>query len=141
MVYELKTKINDASIESFLSTVEDLQKREDAYRILDIMWKISWLEPKMWWTSIIGFGSYKYSYESGHSWESMLTWFSPRKTALTLYIMPGYNFDDDLMSKLGKHKVGKSCLYIKKLSDVDIGVLEKIIERWIKHVRANYKTK
>ncbi len=141
MAYELKTKINDASVVDFLNTVEDNQRREDCFKVLDIMERLSWSPAKMWWKAIVWFGTYTYKYASGHTWDWMITWFSPRKTALTLYIMPGYNFDDEIMSKLWKFKTGKSCLYLKKLSDVDMDVLEEIIDRWVKHMRANYETK
>ncbi len=89
-------------------------------------------EPTMWGSSIVGFGRYRYKYESGREGEWMITGFSPRKTDLTLYIMHGFERVADLMTRLGKHKTGKSCLYIKKLSDVDLGVLRKIVEKSVK---------
>lgn len=130
MSYELKTKLNDASVTKFLNTIEDTQKKEDSFKILDIFTEITWESAKMWWNSIIGFGTYHYKYASGQEGDWMRTGFSPRKTALTLYIMPGYQFDEmeDLLWKLGKYKTGKSCLYIKKLSDIDLKVLKQIIE-------------
>ena len=140
MPYELKTKLNDANIKDFLATLENEQKKEDSFKILDIFQKITGEEAKMWWSSIIGFGSYHYKYASGQEWDWMRTGFSSRKTALTLYIMPGYQFDEmeELLWKLGKYKTGKSCLYIKKLSDIDLKVLEKIIKWWWEDMAKRY---
>lgn len=129
-MYKLKTKLNNASVTKFLNTIEDTQKREDSFKVLDIFTHITWEQAKMWWASIIGFGTYHYKYASGQEWDWMRTGFSPRKNALTLYIMPGYQFEEmgALLSKLGKYKTGKSCLYIKKLSDIDLKALEQIIQ-------------
>jgi len=140
MPYKLKTKLNDASVEDFLNTLGDEQKKEDSFRLLDIFTKVSTQEPKMWWSSIIGFGTYHYKYASGQEWDWMRTGFSPRKGAISLYIMPGYNFDNmqELLWKLGKYKTGKSCLYIKRLSDVDINVLEEIITLGLKEMKEKY---
>ena len=132
---ELKTKVNDASVDKFLKSVKDEKVREDCYKILDIMREATKEKPKMWGKSIIGFGSYHYKYESGREGEWMLTGFSPRKQNLTLYIMPGFNEYDDLMKKLGKHTTGVSCLYIKKLEDVDTKVLKKIVAKSVKQMK------
>ena len=107
---ELKTKVNDASVDEFLQSVKDEQVREDCYQILDIMQKATKAEPKMWGKSIVGFGSYHYKYASGREGDWMLTGFSPRKQNLTLYIMPGFQEYDELMKNLGKHTTGVSCL-------------------------------
>ena len=96
---------------------------------------------KMWGPSIIGFGSYHYRYASGQEGDWMITGYSPRKQAITLYIMPGFKQFDSLMKKLGKHKTGKSCLYINKLDDVDEGVLETLITKSVEHMRKTYPTK
>ena len=136
---ELKTKVNNASVDKFLKSVKDERVREDCYKILDIMQKATKAEPKMWGTSIIGFGSYHYKYASGREGEWMLTGFSPRKQNLTLYIMPGFDEYDSLMKDLGKHTTGKSCLYIKKLEDVDTKVLKKLVTESVKKMKQSNK--
>ena len=130
---EVKTQKNDADVKTFLNAVEDRQRREDSLALLEIMRAIIKEEPAMWGTSIVGFGSYHYVYASGRSGDWPLAGFSPRKQALTLYIMAGFSNYDDLMSKLGKYKTGKSCLYIKKLNDVDRDVLAELIELSYEH--------
>ena len=124
---ELKTKLNDASIEDFLNTVEDEQKRKDCLEIVKIMKQVTKEEPKMWGPSIIGFGSYHYKYESGREGDMMQIGFSPRKQNITLYVGLGDNTENPLIKKLGKHTTGKGCLYIKKLADVDKKVLQDLI--------------
>ena len=125
---ELKTKLNDASVEDFLNKVEDDQKRKDSFEIIKMMQQATKEEPKMWGPAIIGFGSYHYKYESGREGDMPIIGFSPRKQSLTLYVGLG---DDDsenpLLKKLGKHTTSKVCLYIKKLADVDRTVLQKLI--------------
>jgi len=132
---ELKTKVNKASVDKFLKSIKDEQKREDCYKILDIMKKAAKAEPKMWGTSIVGFGSYHYKYASGREGEWMLTGFSPRKQNLTLYIMSGFDEYDGLLKKLGKHATGKSCLYIKRLEDVDTKVLKELVAKSVKYMK------
>jgi hypothetical protein len=134
-MYELKTKVNDADVVKFLKSVKDEKQREDSFVILDIMSKITKLPPKMWGPSIIGFGSYHYKYASGHEGDMCLAGFSPRKQSLTLYILPGFEKNKDLMEKLGKYKTGKSCLYIKKLEDVDMKVLKELIKRGLEQTK------
>lgn len=129
---ELKTKVNDASVDKFLRGVTDETKREDSYKILEMMKKATKAEPKMWGTSIIGFGGYHYKYESGREGDSPLTGFSPRKQSLTLYILGGFDEHEELLNKLGKYSLGKGCLYIKKLEDVDTKVLKELVTRSIK---------
>ncbi|QQS35841.1 MAG: DUF1801 domain-containing protein [Ignavibacteriales bacterium] len=138
-MYELKTKLNDASVQKFLNSVKDEKQREDSFVILDIMTTITKQPPKMWGPSIIGFGSYHYKYESGHEGDMCLTGFSPRKQSLTLYILPGFEKNKDLMEKLGKYKTGKSCLYIKKLEDVDMKVLKDLIKRGLAQTKESVK--
>ena len=116
---ELKTKVNDASVTKFLNSVEDEQKRNDSFEILKLMKQITKEEPKMWGSSIVGFGSYHYKGKSGREGDWMLTGFSPRKQNLTLYLMGGFHTHADLLNKLGKFTTGAGCLYIKKLDDVD----------------------
>ena len=137
--YELKTKVNDADVIAFLESVDDPKRKEDSLAMLDIMSEITGEEPKMWGKSIVGFGSYHYVYASGQEGDWMAIGFSPRKQSLTLYIMSGFKAYDELMAKLGKYKTGKSCLYIKKLEDVDMDVLRKLIKGsfdWMTHGRS-----
>lgn len=138
---ENKTKPTRASAATFLNGIDDRQKRTDAKKIATMMRKAADSPAKMWGTSIVGFGSYHYKYASGQEGDWMLTGFSPRKQYLTLYIMAGFKEFDGLMAKLGKHKTGKSCLYIKRLDDVDQKVLELLINRSIKYMRKKYVTK
>ena len=129
---ELKTKLNDASVTDFLNSVEDEQKRKDSLEIMKMMKQVTKAEPKMWGTSIVGFGSYHYKGASGREGDWMLIGFSPRKQNLTLYIMPGFERYPELMKKLGKHTIGKSCLYIRRLSDVDTNVLKELMAESVK---------
>lgn len=131
---ELKTQVNDASVTEFLTGIEHEQKRADSFALVEIMREITGHEPKMWGTSIVGFGAYRYSYKSGREGEWFLVGFSPRKQNLTLYIMAGFDEYETLLEKLGKHKLGKSCLYINKLADVDEPTLRKLIKESAEHV-------
>ena len=138
---ELKTRANSASVTRFLAAVDDPQKRADARKVAAMMRRATGKRARMWGSSIVGYGSYHYRYASGREGEFMLTGFSPRKSALTLYIMPGFSGFQGLLAKLGKYKSGKSCLYIKRLSDVDEAVLESLIDRSVSHMRKKYNTK
>jgi hypothetical protein len=133
---ELKTKPNDDSVEAFLNKVSDPKKRQDSFALLELMKKVTGEVPKMWGDSIIGFGSYHYRYASGREGDWFLTGFSPRAQNLTLYIMAGFDRYDELLGKLGKYKTGKSCLYIKKLEDVNPSILVELVQRSAEHVRA-----
>lgn len=136
-----KTQPHDGSVEAFLNSVEDEQKRQDALQVLNMMKEITGYEPVLWGPSIIGFGTYHYKYESGREGDFMRTGFSPRKTALTVYIMPGFGRYEELMAKLGKYKTGKSCLYIKRLCDVDLEVLGELISESVAHMDKKYPPK
>jgi hypothetical protein len=129
---ELKTKVNDQPVAAFLDGVADEGRRQDCYTILEMMKMATRAEPKMWGDSIVGFGSYHYTYASGRGGDWLLTGFSPRKQNLTLYIMSGFSDFEELLSRLGKHKTGKGCLYIKKLADVDLAVLQELIDQSVK---------
>jgi hypothetical protein len=133
---ELKTQKNDASVEDFLNSVENERRREDSKRILALMTEVTGEEPAMWGQSIVGFGEYSYKYASGREGEWMLVGFSPRKKNLTLYILSGFEDYDELLSRLGRHKTGKSCLYINKLEEVDIDVLGELVEKSVAHMKA-----
>lgn len=124
-----KTKKTVQSPEVFLASITPKQKQADSFKILQMMKDISGYEPKMWGPSIIGFGEYHYKYESGREGDMCRTGFSPRAQNLTIYLMPGFSELSEELSRLGKHKTGKSCLYIKRLSDVDEDVLREIIAK------------
>jgi hypothetical protein len=131
---ELKTQKNDASVEEFLDSVANEKKRQDSYAILELMKDVTGEEPAMWGTSIVGFGSYHYQYASGREGDWFLVGFSPRKQNLTLYIMSGFDEYESLLEDLGKHKTGKSCLYINKLEDVDRSTLRELVEKSVAHM-------
>ena len=132
---ELKTKVTDASVVEFLNTFKDDPRRQDCFTILELMRNATGSKPKMWGSSIIGFGNYHYVYDSGREGDWFLTGFSPRKQNLTLYVMGGFAQYDTLLKKLGKYKTGKSCLYINKLQDIDLPALRKLIGQSVKHAR------
>lgn len=138
---ENKTKPTKSSVTAFMKGIEDPGMRSDARKVSAMMRKATGARARMWGPSIVGFGEYHYKYASGREGDFMITGFSPRKQALTLYVMPGFKSFESLMKKLGKYKTGKSCLYIKRLSDVDESVLEKLIAGSVEHMRKNYKTK
>jgi len=133
---ELKTKLNQASVDDFLNAIQDEQVRQDCWAIVDIMREATQAPPQMWGTSIVGFGSYRYKYASGREGDWMLTAFSPRKQNITLYIMVGFEQYDAMLAQLGKHTRGKSCLYIKRLSDVDVPTLRRLVQASVQHMRA-----
>jgi hypothetical protein len=133
---EVKTKVNEASVEGFLSSVADAQTRKDCFEILKMMKQVTKEEPKMWGTSIVGFGSYHYKGASGREGDWFLTGFSPRKQNLTLYLNHGFDVHKDLLKKLGKYKTGMGCLYVKKLDDVDKKVLKELVTESVKRMKA-----
>lgn len=124
---ELKTKKNAASVTEFLDAVANEQRRSDAFALLKLMQKATGKKPKMWGGSIVGFDEYHYRYDSGHEGDMCMIGFSPRSSAMVLYTLPGADEEAALLKQLGKHKRGKGCLYISKLSDVDLAVLEKLM--------------
>jgi len=136
---ELKTKKNEARVPAFITSVPDERKRADAQALVDIFREITKAEPKMWGSSIVGFGDYRYKYESGREGEWFLAGFSPRKQNLTLYIMAGFEEYDEMLAKLGKHKTGKSCLYINRLEDVHVPTLKKLIRTSVRHMKKSGK--
>jgi len=130
----LKTQPSDQGVTDFINSVSHKKRREDSFKVLALMQEITGEEPIMWGSSIIGFGRYHYEYANGREAEWFLTGFAPRKQALTLYIMSGFSAYDELLGKLGKHSIGKACLYIKKLDDVDMNVLRELVEKSVEHV-------
>ena len=133
---ELKTKPNDKSVIDFLNNVENDIKREDSFTILELMKEVTGFEPIMWGDSIVGFGTYHYKYASGREADWFLTGFSPRVQSLTIYIMDGFTEYDALLGKLGKHSTGKSCLYVKRLENINLDVLREMVEKSVAHMQA-----
>ncbi|GMQ81868.1 MAG: hypothetical protein BMS9Abin05_1305 [Rhodothermia bacterium] len=136
---DLKTKPTDSSVDDFLSGVHDEEKRADCFAILELMKKVTGDQPRMWGASMVGFGSYHYKYDSGREGDWFITGFAPRKKELSVYIMSGFKRCDDLMQKLGKYRTGKSCLYLKRLRDVDVGILRELVEQSVAHMRSIYE--
>lgn len=137
---ENKTKITEVDPAAFVAAVEHPTRRADAEVLLELMEKASGCPPKMWGPSIIGFGRYEYRYDTGREGEFLMTGFSPRKSNLSIYILPGYDDISEQLDRLGKHKKGKSCLYINKLADIDLDVLSEIVADSVTRMRQNYTT-
>ena len=138
---ELKTKPTEASVKEFLNKIPDKERRDDCFAIAKMMEEATGAKPKMWGPSIVGFGSFHYKYDSGREGDWLLTGFSPRKNDLTLYLMMGFEQHRELMQQLGKHKTSKSCLYIKRLSDIHVPTLKKLIKASLKQLREYQKSK
>ena len=139
-MYKLKTRPTSADVARFLESVEDAKRRDDCDQVAGLMQEITSEDPIMWGKSIIGFGNYHYKYASGHEGDFFVTGVSPRKQALTVYIMDGFDAHAERMEVLGKYKTGKSCLYVKKLEDIDLDVLRRIIEQSVATMRARYSS-
>lgn len=134
-----KTKATELDVKQFIeTTLSDATKQQDAFALLELMKSISGHEPKMWGPSIIGFGSYSYTYPSGHSGVAPLIGFSPRKAAISLYVFTGLDEHAHLLDGLGKFTMGKACIYVKKLSDIDQKVLLSLMKHTIKHLKKTY---
>ena len=138
---KIKTTETKKSVTEFINSVSDEVKRKDSFEIVDIMQKQTGFEPKMWGPSIIGFGHYHYKYESGHEGDMPVAAFSPRSTAIVFYFCEEFENRDELFQKLGKYKTGKVCVYVKRLADIDVSVLKKMITNSVKEVKARYPDK
>jgi len=136
---ELKTQRNKASVKAFLDKNTDEATRSDCEALIKLMKSVTKAEPEMWGTSIVGFGSYHYKYASGQEGDWPVSAFSPRKQNLTIYIMGGVERFPELMAKLGKYKTGKSCLYVKRLADIDAKVLKELVTASVKYMKSHYK--
>lgn len=136
-----KTTETSISVNDFVNAVKDEVKRKDSLNLIQLLKKQTGLDPKMWGPSIVGFGSYHYKYDSGHEGDSPLVGFSPRATALTLYLSGHFEKREELLEKLGKHKTDKGCIYIKKLDDINIETLQKMVTNHIKHIKKLYPNK
>lgn len=136
--YELKTRATPVSVADFVEAVADERQRDDAKTIAAMMQRLSGHPPKMWGPSIIGFGQYHYRYDSGHEGDMARIGFSPRKGNTVLYLVDGFTGRSELMARLGKHKTGRSCLYIKRLSDIDEAVLEELCAKSLNWMAEKY---
>ncbi|WP_342558369.1 DUF1801 domain-containing protein [Metasolibacillus sp. FSL K6-0083] len=137
-MYEPKTKETDSSVIEFIEGVDSVKKREDAYALVDIFTEVTGYEAKMWGPSIIGFGKYHYKYASGHEGDAPLVGFSPRKAKISLYFAPEDPERETLLENFGKHTTGKACVYINKLSDIDVTILKELIGQSVAFLRATY---
>lgn len=135
-----KTQPTQESVSDFLASVEDPTRRRDCRQVYELLADITGTEGVMWGSSIVGFGSYHYKYASGREGDFLITGFSPRKQNLTVYVMNGFSDYESLMANLGKYKTGKSCLYLKKLSDIDFDLLRELVNNSVKFMRENYET-
>jgi hypothetical protein len=138
---EMKTQQNDRDVVEFLNGIENEQRKADSFELLELFSRLTGEEAKMWGDSLIGFGEYHYKYASGREGDWPLTGFSPRKQNLTIYIMPGFERYDDIMKKLGKYKTGSSCLYVKKLTDIDQTLLKELVVTSVSDMKKIYSTK
>ena len=136
--YEAKTKPTESSVDDFLDAVPDAGRREDARKVRAMMERISGYPARMWGPSIVGFGRYHYRYDSGHEGEAARAGFSPRAKELVIYLVPGFTAHQALMDRLGKYRTGKCCLYVKRLADVDPGVLEQLVADSLAYMREKY---
>lgn len=133
-----KTEFTDKNVDDFLQTVENEQKRKDSYELIALMEKITGEKAKMWGPTIVGFGNYHYKYESGHEGNAPLVGFSPRKTAISLYVFTGLQEHEHLLENLGKFTIGKACIYVKKLADINLKILTGLMNHSIDYVTTKY---
>lgn len=140
MASKNKTTYTDENVTDFINSFVDKdQKKQDSFRLIDFMREWSGFEPRMWGPTIIGFGNYHYKYASGHEGDAPMIGFSPRKTEFSLYVIVPGDENKDLLGKLGKYKMGKACIYFKKLDDLNLDTLEKISKATLKYISANFK--
>ena len=140
MATKTKTTETEVNVIDFINSFADSeQKKQDSFRLIELMQKWSGFKPKMWGPTMVGFGSYHYKYASGHEGDAMLIGFSPRKAEFSLYVSAPGNDNKQLLAKLGKYKMGKACIYFKKLSDLDLDILEKLSKATIKYINENHE--
>lgn len=136
--YEAKTKPTAVSPASYIAAIDDPQRRQDCQALVELMSAITGKPPVMWGPSIVGFDAYHYKYDSGHEGDSCLLAFASRKPDLTIYLVPGLGKTEALLAKLGRHRMSKGCLYVKRLADIDLGVLEKLLRLSATETRKRY---
>lgn len=133
-----KTTETKESVDDYLKAIKDKKRREDCSALVDLIRKAAGFEPKMWGTGIVGFGIYHYKYESGHEGSAPLAAISSRASAISLYLSSNFDKREELLSKFGKHKTGKACIYIKNLQDIDTKVLGEMVKKSVEHTRKKY---
>jgi hypothetical protein len=138
MAYDAKTKPTPQSAASYLDAIDDEARRQDCKELAALMKKVTGCAPKMWGASIVGFDEYHYKYDSGHEGDSAIVGFSSRKGPISVYMPAGYDGAEDLLAQLGKYKVGKACLYVNRLADVKLAVLEKLLARAVVETKKRY---
>lgn len=136
-----KTQATDLDVGAFLTNIDHPVRRADALVLDDLFRRVTGWSPRMWGPTIVGYGSYDYVYDSGREGTSFATGFSPRKASLSLYIMPGYQDFDEILSRMGKHKKAKACLYINKLADVDLTVVEEVIRAGVNDLKSKWSVR
>lgn len=139
-MYEAKTKQTGTSFTSYLAAIDDPERRKDCKALAAIMKRVTGCAPRVWGTSIVGFDRYHYRYPSGHEGDSCIVGFASRRDAISLYLMPGFETPETqaLLARLGRHKAGKGCLYVKRLADIDVAVLEELVTRSVEDIRKRY---
>jgi hypothetical protein len=143
MAYEAKTRADTGDVDEFIAQIDDPVKRTDSYRLIEMMQDVSGEKPVLWGT-MVGFGSYHYRYASGHEGDALRIGFSPRKAEFSLYVLSDYAFEnikdqtEALLARLGKHRTGKSCLYVKRLDDIDLDVLRDLAELSVRRMDVAY---
>ena len=135
---EIKTKVTDVSVDAFFDAIVDETRREDCRALAKLMTRVTRHAPKMWGISIVGFGAYHYKYASGHEGDMCAVGFSSRKGDISIYILSGFEENDALLAKLGKHKIGKACLYVRRLSDIALPILERLVAHSVAEVKRRY---
>ena len=135
---ENKTKSTDTDVQAFVAAIENERRREDSLVLLDLMGRATGFDPRIWGDSMVGYGQYRYKYKSGHGGEHFLTGFSPRKSAMSIYVMPGFKQYEKQLALLGKHKHSVSCLYVTRLANIDLGVLENIATDSVSRMKKLY---
>lgn len=140
-MYEAKTKPSAASVQAYINAIADEQRREDCRALIALLIRVTKCEPTMWGSGIVGFGSYHYRYASGHEGDAPLAGFSSRKAAISIYVMAGFEGSESLLAQLGKRKVAKACLYVKRLADIDLKVLQKLASGSVAEMKRRYPAK
>ena len=135
---EQKTKPTGEDVEQFLNTIGDERMRQDSFTLLELMRQVSGTQPKLWVGNLVGFGEYHYRYASGHEGDAALVGFAPRKEAFSLYVLSGFEGQEQLLEQLGKHKAGKDCLYVKRLDDIDLSVLHQLVQGTVEKIHKLY---
>ena len=135
---EQKTVPTSQDVGQVLNAIEDEQRRQDCFTLLELMRQVTAEQPRLWVGNIVGFGQYHYTYASGHAGYAALVGFSPRKSSLSLYVLSGFAGQEQLLEKLGKHKAGKGCLYVNRLDDIDLSILRQIVAGTATHLRQAY---